>query len=302
MVHNVRLMVPFCAVALAGGPLTAQSTVRVPGITYAIDSGLDAGAAPGVFKQLVATVVFANGRGRIDIIGVSESPRIRADGIPISVPFGRVGDYYLFDSTGFILVRPATRTFSTVSIDDEAFNYQDRRDGWPAWFELHVLRIDTLASGDSVDSRAVRQARTQLFWHLDLLIETTPKRPAGRDSIRILAAGHLAVRDFPAGEASVFRWFGPSQAVANLPDSAGGLPTGRVRITAVAVLIPPDGGGDPINVITQHKISGLMAAQVELSRLVLPAGFTETAWPGNEKVFHAGSPSRDSGAKWRAAP
>ena len=199
------------------------------GITYAIDSLIDAGPAPGVYKTFAAVVEFAHGRGRIDVVSNSGAPVIRASGLTIAPPLGRAGDYYLFDSTSFILVRPAAKTFSSFLLDSVSYNYQDRRDGWPQYFRFGKVPLDTISTDASAPVQMIPHTRTQAFWHLDLEVDTSPTRIVGRDSIRILAAGRLTLLDAPLGEFSIVRWFGPSEALANLPADVGGIPTGSVR-------------------------------------------------------------------------
>jgi hypothetical protein len=297
-----RFVTLILATALLCAPLQPQNSATAAGIAYVIDSAVDAGAAPGAFKTFAAVVVFAHGRGRFDVVKKGDGPTIRADEITIAPALGGPGDYYLFDSTGFVLVRPATKTFSSFAIEDASYNYQNKRDGWPAWFRFHTLHIDTVAGMGTTAGGMMQHARTQLFWHLDHEGDSSSSRVMGRDSIRIVAAGHLTVHDVPPGEVSVFRWFGPSEALANLPPEVGSLPTGRVRITTVAVLRPPGAGSEPVNFITLHQIIGLARASVDLSRLKLPSGFTETQWPGYERFPGAPPLSSDSGARWRTAP
>jgi hypothetical protein len=55
-------------------------------------------------------------------------------GVRVATPLGGQEDYYLFDSTGFVLVRPQAKTFSTFALTDASFNFENRRDGWPEWF------------------------------------------------------------------------------------------------------------------------------------------------------------------------
>jgi hypothetical protein len=279
---------------------TAHETF-VAGVRYAIDSLIDAGPAPGVFKTFAAVVEFAHGRGRIDVVSNSEAPVIRANGLIIAPPLGQTGDYYLFDSTSFILVRPAAKTFSSFSLDSFSYNYQDRRDGWPQYFRFGKVPLDTLSTDAGAAMPMMPHGRTQAFWHLDLEVDTSPTRVVGRDSIRILAAGRLTLLDAPLGEFSIARWFGPSEALANLPADVSGLPTGSVRVTAVAEIPSPELGRRPVDFITLHHLLGLKRVAVDLARLKLPDGFSETRWPSFEGQTNLPL-SSDNGAKWRALP
>jgi hypothetical protein len=153
--------------ALAGVALTQlhaqDARATLSGIAFSIDSGRETPPPPEVVKrfgmppelitQLAGTVVFAAGRGRLDVAAVARrTPPIRIEGIVLAAPLAKADDYYLFDSTGFVLVRPGTRTFSSFQIADDRFNYEGRRDGWPAWFPLKRTAVDTLGAGTSAAS------------------------------------------------------------------------------------------------------------------------------------------------------
>jgi hypothetical protein len=273
---------------------THRRQQSAPGITYVIDTA-DAGPARGVLKTFAGVVVFAAGRGRLDIIERRASPVILVDGVPIADPLGGPGDYYLFDSTAFILVRPAARTFSSFSLTDAAYNYTNDREGWPKWFEFHPIRPDTVAPSRPAAGRMTQHGPIHMYWHLDL--------DQGAPSFQIRAAGRLTVDDAPAGEVSVVRWFGPSQALANMRVVSSGLLGGSAfGVTSVAPLRAPGENRAATNLITQHSILRLEPVVVDLSRLVLPDGFTETPWPGFEAAPNLPAPSPDNGAKWRSMP
>ena len=125
--RSVLLILTLATAAHAQG-----SRATLPGIAFSIDSGREAPPPPEVIKrfgmppelitQLEGTVVFAGGRGRLDVAAVARRrPPIRTEGIVLAAPLAKAGDYYLFDSTGFVLVRPGTRTFSSFQIADDRF-------------------------------------------------------------------------------------------------------------------------------------------------------------------------------------
>ena len=230
-------------------------------------------------------MVFAAGRGRLEIDSLSEGPLVQADGIETSTLLARPGDYYLFDSTGFILVRPASKTFSSFQLTDAAYDYRYSREGWPAFFDIKEAPspFDTVRSPDGTR----QSGQVRIYWHLNLLVGG------------IIAGGRIAVGDAPPGEASVVRWFGPSQALANMTASGGSLPNGIASLAAVVTLHPPSGNRPRVNFITEHMIWGIKPIGVDRSRLLLPEGFTETNWPGFEGRPNAPPLSADGGAKWR---
>jgi hypothetical protein len=198
------------------------------------------------------------------------------------------GDYYLFDSTGFILVRPGSHTFSSFQLTDAAYDYRYSREGWPTFFDIK----DAPSPFDTVRSLDVTRqfGEVRVYWHLNLIVGG------------IVAGGRIAVRDAPPGEATVVRWFGPSQALANMTASGATLPKGIASLTAVLALHPPVGNRPRINFITEHMIWGIKPIDVDQSRLVLPDGFTETKWPGFDGQPNTPPISADEGAKWRVRP
>ena len=285
--------------ALGAAAQAQGTTPPLPGIAFVIDSGRGAppppavverfGMPPELVTQLAGTVVFAGGRGRLDVAAVARrTPSIRIAGIVLTAPLASAGDYYLFDSTGFVLVRPATRSFSSFSVADDRFNYEGRRDGWPAWFPLKRPSVDTLRDGTA--TAVLRQhGAYPVYWHADV---------RGRE----LARGRFTVVDAPAGELAIVRWFAATRAVAALlmkGDTLGGMtPT----VTAVGLWAEPVDTVPPTAIVEMRPFSALRRATVPVERLELPAGYTEMPWPGYERVQQVLPTSADSGAHWRLLP
>src|SRR5262249_20944770 len=140
---------------------------HVAGITYVLGAEGETGEPIGAFKTFAGTVLFAAGRGRLDIASVSKGPEVRTDGIRIGNLLAVSGDYFLFDSTGFILVHPANKTFSSFQLTDAAYDYRYSREGWPAFFPIAEAPspLDTVARADS--TRQFGEIR--VYWHLNLL-------------------------------------------------------------------------------------------------------------------------------------
>jgi hypothetical protein len=154
-------------------------------------------AAMQVFARFTAIVTVAAGRGRLDVIATQPGPVMSVAGITIADPLAERGDYYLFDSSGAILVRPTTRTFSSFAFTDHAYNYVENREGWPEWFEMSAIRPQALSG--PVPAEKLQHGTISLFWHLD--------REQRTPSVRVLARGRLRIRDAPIGEIGVARWF-----------------------------------------------------------------------------------------------
>ena len=261
---------------------------QADGIAYSLGSERDEGEPAGVFTTFEGAVVFAAGRGRLDVASVPAGPQIVANGIVIGAPLAGPGDYYLFDSTGFVLVRPSANTFSSFTIADAAYDYRYSRNGWPDWFQRPEVVVDTIANA-APGQVPQSSGRLRIFWHLDAI-----------SVLHIYAGGRIEVLDAPVGEVSVVRWFGPSQALANMAEATGTKPDALLKLTAVAPLDTPSSHDAPMNVLTAHVLWGVRSVAVDLARLTLPEGMIEAPWQRPE-----GSPPplrADGGAKWRRPP
>jgi hypothetical protein len=282
-----------CALAQAGcaPAFVARQSAHVTGIWFSVDTTETPAPARGAFKTFVGTVEFAAGRGRLNVFALREGPALAVNGVAITAPLARSADYYLFDSTGFILVRPVSRTFSSFTLASSSYRHGDVREAGEGFFEFAPLRADTISDGES--ARLTQHGPVTIRWHLDR------RRAAG--PVSVLARGNIELPDAPAGEASVARWFGAAAALATMPDGIGALPPDSLQVTA-AVFLTPSGvaGAKPISLVVLHGLSGVATAEINPARLVLPAGFTETAWPGVARVQQTSSP--DAAGRWRTTP
>ena len=275
------------------GQERASSTLH--GITFVIDSGPAApeppelvrrvGAPPVLVTQLAGTLVFAGGRGRLDVAAIARHPVVRTQGIVLAAPLAKPGDYYLFDSTGFVLVRPATRTFSAFQIADDRYNLEGRRDGWPAFFPFKRTSVDTL--GPDAPAAILRQhGAYPVYWHADV---------PGRQ----LARGYFIIVDARPGELAAVRWFGAARALAGLLQRGDNLADASPTLTALGLWAESQDAIPPTPITEMRSIHGLRRVDVRAERLLLPAGYVERPWPGYEKVQQVFPTSADSGAYWR---
>jgi hypothetical protein len=254
------------------------------GITFVVDTTPDmTPRGPGPVRPMGLQVTWAGTRGRIDILTRPARPIIRVGDVIVGQSPVVAGDYYLFDSTGFVLVRPGAKQYSILRISDAAFNYEGRRDGWPAFFPFAPTRVDTV-SADSVATSD--HAEHHIYWHVDVAKDTVCTM--GGCSVEELARGRTTIADAPVAELLVARWFGPAQALADLPGGVARLRDKPVRVTTVS----------PITGI--HRIRDVRATSVSPASLAVPSDFVEVPWPG----LPASSASRDvaRGAKWRSLP
>lgn len=282
--------------AFAAHAPRARSTI--PGIAFAIDSVRETpppavvrqfGMPPELVTQIVGTVVVAGGRGRLDVTAVARrTPTVRTQGIVLAAPLATAGDYYLFDSTGFVLVRPATKTFSVFQIADDRFNYEGRRDGWPAFFPFKRTTVDTL--GEGTPPAVQRQhGAYPVYWHLDI---------PGRS----LARGRFTVVDARPGELTVVRWFAASRALAALLMRGDVLGGAEPTVTALGLWGEAVDTLPPTAIAEMRPFIALRRTDVREEQLVLPTDYTEATWPRYGRVQQVFPTSADHASHWKKPP
>ncbi|MES2180312.1 MAG: hypothetical protein V4550_20830 [Gemmatimonadota bacterium] len=259
------------------------------GITFVVDTvtfnanalppGEDALLEWRSFASYTASITFASGRGRMDITSRRGGPSILVDSVE-AAPVAAKGDYYLFDSTGFVLVHPASRTFTVHAISEDSYNFEGRRDGWPDGFHFVAPRLDTLVS-TAVVQRSARNA-VNVFWHTDALPDVA------------IARGRITLDNAPAGEFNVARWFAATRAFAELAEFGRPLPMGRVTLTTAVPRFPSRIPGVFVSFILKQEVNKLHARTVDLTTLAIPRGFTEVLPPGS-------APGRST-QRWKAPP
>ncbi len=241
-------------------PTAAPGTV--PGIVFSVDTSVLAADARGdtavirlwsAFASYNARVTFASGRGRMDILSQRPNPALIVDKEISTAPLARPGEYYLFDSTGFVLVHPATKTFTRFTIADDAFRHEIWRDGWPRGFRTLSAQISPAAS-----AAASAPTTTRIYWHAN----------AGGG---VIAYGRLSIHGAPAGELNVARWFGAARSLARLVDSTRRLPTGELTVTA-AIPRTTEAIGPPTYLLKQ-RLTNLEIVAVDTAGLRIPNGF-----------------------------
>lgn len=243
------------------------------GITFTVDTAPDrltpnsGAAAARLFTGFTAAITAVAGRGRVDVLAASAT-RASVAGLPVVGPAARPGDYYLFDSTGVVLVQPRARRYAKLPFCEYGVAGADDRTGWPStMFVPAPIRVATLPAG------AGSQARMHdlvVYWHLDVDQEAS--------TYNVIARGRLRAARLPLGELGVVRWFGPAQALARLPTLRAMRAASQVGITAVTPA-PAVGGRGGVTFFGQQSLTGLRAVDVDLTRLALPAGYTERPWP-----------------------
>jgi hypothetical protein len=264
--------------------ILAPEAGAIQGITFAVDSTPEVTPqGPGPVRPLGMRITWAGTRGRIDILSKPLRPVMKIGDVTVGPSQAVPGDYYLFDSTGFVLVRPAIRQFSVFHISDAAFNYEGRRDGWPAFFAFAPPRVDTVRADSII---APEHGEHRIYWHVDVAKDTVCT--VGGCSVEELARGRTTIADAPVAELIVARWFGPAQALGEIAGGVSRLLDKPIRVTTVS----------PLTGI--HRIRDLRTTSVSRASLTVPSDFVEAPWPG----FRSSSIEKDvdRGARWRTLP
>jgi hypothetical protein len=265
-------------------PILAPEAGTIQGITFAVDTTPEiTPQGPGPVRPLGVRVSWAGSRGRIDVLSRPSRPVMKIGDVTVGRSQAVPGDYYLFDSTGFVLVRPAIRQYSALHISDAAFNYEGRRDGWPAFFPFEPTRVDTVHADSMTTSE---HGEHHIYWHVDVAKDTVCT--VGGCSVEELARGRTTITDAPVAELIVARWIGPAQALGEIAGGVSRLLNKPIRVTTVS----------PLTGV--HRIRDLRPTSVSRASLTVPSDFVETPWPG----FPSSSVSKgvDRGTKWHTLP
>jgi hypothetical protein len=271
--------------------LHAQSRgARLHGIRFTVDTLETPIAWRGQLSRLAGIVEFAGGRGRLSVTAVRGGPAVAMNDVTVGAPLAQRGDYYLFDSTGFILVRPAARTYSSFVFTRAEYNQSG---GFlPGQFLMKNTPWHTDTLGVAETRRLRQHAPVSIHWHLDSL--------DARGPMRIYARGWIELRDAPASEAGVTRWFGVASALASRPGGIRALPRDRLQLTAIALLRRSSVRDDYLRYLGLLTPIGLTEAAIDPRRLVLPTGYRGTRWPGFERDRRVDVPSRVVASHWQS--
>jgi hypothetical protein len=245
----------------AGAQSNAQRTQA--GVRFRIDTvEYTAANWRGALTRIAGTVDAVGGRGRLSVSAIRSGPTVRVNGVVIGAPLAKPGDYYLFDSSQVVLVRPAQRTFSRFVLTRADYNHTGRL--FPGAFMMRYTPCHTDTIGEE---RVSQHAPISIHWHLDSLDESGPSRLYGR--------GWLEVRDAPASEAGAIRWLGVAMELASRPGGIGALPASRLQITTVSLLRTSEAREPYLRYSALLRPIGLTATRIDPSSLTIPKGFTE---------------------------
>lgn len=240
-------------------------------------------------NHVLMNVETAGRRGRVDILESDAAAPVLRNGLNLA-PLGVRGDYYLFDNTSFVLVRPASKTFAVFAIVDAAYNFTDKRDGWPDVFDFPaVIRTQPVSAAEGARRQLERHGAFHIYWHVD----ADQELPGSS----VLSRGRLGVADAPLGESTVARWFGPALALAQIATFDSTLfPNDRMGLTAVAPLVGDN--ASTTNFLSKQRLAQLRITAIDLTRLTLPSDYRAVAIAGSLTESQA----KERIAAWRTPP
>lgn len=289
--------------AAAQGATTAAT---IPGTTYTLHGatvprGTDIeGISPmaSLRSNYTAVVVFAAGRGRMDI----------TDGKTTTF---EKGDFVLFDSADYIVVHPKGKIFYGAPKNLFAdMSSMAEASGVRASLNGVKVSLDTLGTKDQVSGLATQHYRiTSNYTMVFDLSAIDPSVPSVRlDSKLTQEIWYADVPNFPPmpfGQVSSTMLADLSEMMngslrelaTKLAAVQSGLPVGKVAVKGTQAM---RFGGSGYDMTTE--ISGIKDAPVDVTQMVLPDGFTETLMPGLEALGASKTLSADGGAKWKIKP
>ena len=275
------------ATILLGGTLATASVSRAQSTQFGADRATGIAFQAGT-QRIAMAVECVLRRGRLDILAVDSAPAVLRNGLNLD-PLAARGEYYLFDSTSFILVHPASKTFSVFAIAATAHNFKNGREGWPEIFDLPTIRTRSVSAAEGVKRRLERHGAFDIYWHVDVDWD--------RPTFNVLSRGRMDVGDAPLSESTVVRWFGPALAVAQLAtiDSTW-FPNDQIGLTSIAPLIGDNGA--TTNFASKQRLTQLRITAIDLARLTLPTDYTPFVVAGSLTERQA----EQQVARWRTPP
>jgi hypothetical protein len=273
----------------AGAKLAGVAyTIRVGGPPR-MGNGLIASLAPPP-AHYVAEAVYADGRGRMDIVAGGVESVFAA------------GDYVLFDSTDLAIVHPSTHEFVPLT--------HDATDGKMGEMQAMGLTlsigdvkvtIDSIPGTDTIAGHATRHFRMTTAFTMSVAAGLLQQRLATDATTDYWVADVPGMPGNPLLQANGF---------AGTPVSTGMFKELSARVDSAAALMGPtvalktstssrlmQGPGAIVQMQQTSEVSDLRAVAVDQTLLMLPEGYKETPLPG---MSMSGKP--DAGAKWRVAP
>lgn len=301
----------------AASPRATSPRANLPGMTYTMrSSAAPVGDGPGAaamrasLANYTGVVVFAAGRGRMDITEGSQPQMFEQ------------GDYVLFDSSDYIIVRPSEKHFFTMPTEaiGAASNAMEAT-GMKMSAKNVTVSLDTLGPGDPLDGLAtqhyrINQAYTMVIDMSGLGMDLGGMTPPPMDAKTTMEYWYA---DVPEVLPNPFAGMATGmKGGASSPTPAGGmmgfmkevsdkmeivqaaLPKGKVAVKTVSSMRMSGMMGMGMDMTME--ISGIKKIDVDPTQLALPDEFTQIAMPGMEALGSTTPLPADGGAKWRVKP
>lgn len=291
----------FAAALLAAGVRAAgaQAPGTIPGSSYTMTvttTPRGAAGSGGSAQHVIARVTEAAGRGRIDVLEGT-----------FGAGFGK-GDYILFDSTEFVIVRPGSREFTPVpgGLETKSIEMLQSLPGVQLSVGNVTVSLDTIVRVDTVEGFATRHYRLAIAYDISL--------DAGvmKETIATDVRTDFWIADLPGFPPTPFSQVtagangrgnaeGPLKELMAKVNSATAPLHRGVPLKSVSVSRMREGSGPASEMEQTSIVSDYKRTPVYDVLLVLPAGYTVAPMPGMEGVAGVAA-AGDPGAKWRVTP
>jgi hypothetical protein len=311
MAHYIFMLEPrrlvallVLASALVSQSVQAQKTepprLSSPGTAYTVSSTGASGplggglrsTGPSTLQNYIGHVVFANGRGRMNIVEGG-----------VETLFGK-GDYLLFDSTDVLVVRPRSHEFLTIP-RDMAGKSMERLSA----MGLHIavadekVTLDSIGVGDTIAGIPTRHFRMTVAFNVAMDAGMMQQR-LGTESVTdywvssspiIPPNPLLRVNGIAVGPATTGIFRSLSMKVDSVAARMGTM--AALKTKSITHLIT--GPGAAIETQQLYEVSDIVRRDVDDDLLILPSGYTAVALPGDD----ATPATLDSiAARWRTVP
>jgi hypothetical protein len=306
-VSNCILAAFIAAGPILGAARNTQSGASTQGITYLMRfTSTPSGEQPSSVAAATtmnwsAQVMFAAGRGRMDIID-GELPGM----------FEK-GDFVLFDAGDFIVVHPTTQRFSR-----SPYELLDSTAGrtLPTGMKMSLSNItivlDTIGeevvSGRRTSHYRIRTGYAAAIDVSGMAAQLSEVKPQGIETRQVTDYWYVDRTEIPLAP---FAAAVPAkrrvvtgvmaELAAKMATTAASLPTGKFLVkttTSTRTLVGP---GMSFGSDNATEISEVRDADVDTQRLALPAAYLEAGLARGENSA-AVETRNDLGAKWRAKP
>ncbi|HTR78194.1 MAG TPA: hypothetical protein VMH39_08795, partial [Gemmatimonadaceae bacterium] len=270
--------------------------------------GPAAAAMEAMRSNYTAVVVFAAGRGRMDVVDGSSGNQFAK------------GDYILFDSSDYIVVEPQSKQFYGTPKDlMTQLSSAQQAAGMSMSIKNLTVSLDTLGPGDPIGGLAtqhyrINEAYTMVIDASGMGIDLGSMAPPPMDTKSTIELWYADIPNFPPNP---FAGFGASlrgQGSGALGGMSGMMKALSDTLAAMEAALPR--GRTAVKMTTSMRLSGMMAMGTDMSteisdikstdvdadQLVLPDGFTQTAMPGMDALPGGAPLPTDGGAKWKVRP